>query len=312
MSNLQFTILLPTRAGFNYPQWLGRGSWLVLLFVLCVGLAILSGHYAGTSEQLQGRKLHQYSLSGGPFSLMGVSKNASGLTYNRDTGTLFAVINAPEQLLELDTDGNVLRTIPLAGFEDTEGVAHIGNNHFAIIEERRRGVVLVEVTAQTTQLDLAGQRRLSLPSGDRNNNGFEGLAADRANDRLFIVSEKNPRQLWQIDGFTGAGGSLILSTPLDVEKNNIGNRDLSGVYFDDVHQNLLLLSDESKLLTEINLRGTVISRMQLQDGVSGLSEDIPQPEGVTLDDRGFLYILSEPNLLFRFEPRRDNTAFAQN
>ena len=50
----------------------------------------------------------------------------------------------------------------------------------------------------------------------------------------------------------------------------------------------------------------------LRDGFAGLSADIGQPEGITLDERGFLYILSEPNLLFRFEPPRERGTLARN
>lgn len=166
MRDMQLAIPLPTRAPIDYRQWLRYGSCLALLLALCAGLTALSGRQADTSEQLPGRELHQYRLSGGPFTLAGVSNNASGLTYNRDTRTLFAVINSPEQLLELDTDGNVRRSIALEGFEDTEGVTYIGNNYFAIIEERRRGIVLAEVTEQTICLSRARQRRLSLPAGN--------------------------------------------------------------------------------------------------------------------------------------------------
>ncbi|MDI5568735.1 SdiA-regulated domain-containing protein, partial [Salmonella enterica subsp. enterica serovar Kentucky] len=39
----------------------------------------------------------------------------SGLTWNPDSGTLFAVTDHPSSVVELDTDGNVLRVIPSDG-----------------------------------------------------------------------------------------------------------------------------------------------------------------------------------------------------
>lgn len=296
----------------DYHKFFRLCGRLLLVFVLYGFFALGIESRPSTESHLPGRDLSLYRLKGGPVTLAGVTNNASGLTFNRDSGTLFAVINNPEKIIEADIDGNVLRSIELYGFEDTEGITYLGNNQFAIVEERRRGVVLIDISAQTTRLTLADQRRLILPPGDGNNNGFEGLATDRTNNRLFIVSEKHPRQLWQIDGFTGSGKTLAFSNPLDLEKQNYGSQDFSGVFFDDTHRNLLLLSDESKQLTEIDMRGNAVSRMSLRKGHAGLEVDIGQPEGVTLDDKGFLYILSEPNQLLRFEPYWTQAEFAIN
>ena len=51
---------------------------------------------------------------------------------------------------------------------------------------------------------------------------------------------------------------------------------------------------------EINTEGRTVDRLYLTAGWSGLSEDIPQAEGIALDDAGDLYIVSEPNLFYRF------------
>ncbi|MEM7148062.1 MAG: SdiA-regulated domain-containing protein [Verrucomicrobiota bacterium] len=44
--------------------------------------------------------------------------------------------------------------------------------------------------------------------------------------------------------------------------------------------------------------------MDLEKGFHNLDHPIPQAEGVTLDDERNLYIVSEPNLLYRFKPAR--------
>ena len=250
-----------------------------------------------------GLQLSRYKLTGTPITLPGVTNNASGLTFNTDTGTLFAIINNPEQLIELNTKGEILRTIALKGFEDTEGLAYLGNQQFAIIEERKRAIIIVSITSQTITLELASQRSIALPVSSANNNGFEGITTDPSSGRLYIVNEKSPRQLIQIDGFTTNQPNLSVSMPLDLEHKPMGNKDFSGVYFNAEFQTLLLLSDESKLLTEVDLSGQINSQLRLKAGHAGLTESIPQAEGITLDNEGALYILSEPNLLYRFDTK---------
>lgn len=79
--------------------------------------------------------------------------------------------------------------------------------------------------------------------------------------------------------------------------------DLSGLHFDRKSKHLLILSDESKLLTEADGDQT-ISYLELEKVWHGLKQSIPQAEGVTLDDDGNLYIISEPNLFYHFSPAK--------
>lgn len=43
-----------------------------------------------------------------------------------------------------------------------------------------------------------------------------------------------------------------------------------------------------------------VSFRSLARGGAGLLKGIPQAEGVTFDDEGYLYVVSEPNLFYRF------------
>ena len=78
-------------------------------------------------------------------------------------------------------------------------------------------------------------------------------------------------------------------------------RDLSSLQFDERTGHLLALSDESKLLLELGLDGKPISTLSLKKGQHGLTRSVPQAEGVAMDDKGTVYVVSEPNLLYRFE-----------
>jgi uncharacterized protein YjiK len=78
-------------------------------------------------------------------------------------------------------------------------------------------------------------------------------------------------------------------------------RDLSSLDYDAHTGHLLALSDESHLVIEINSDGRPISTLSLIGGQHGLEKSVPQAEGVATDDRGRLYVVSEPNLFYVFE-----------
>ena len=54
------------------------------------------------------------------------------LTWNPDSGTLFAVTDHPSSVVELDTDGNVLRVIPSDGDHDFEAIEYLGRNRYPV------------------------------------------------------------------------------------------------------------------------------------------------------------------------------------
>lgn len=68
--------------------------------------------------------------------------------------------------------------------------------------------------------------------------------------------------------------------------------------------NLLLLSEESAMVVEYDPRGMPVSLLPLWRGLHGLARKIPQPEGLALAPDGSLFIVSEPNLFYRFEKPR--------
>ena len=78
-------------------------------------------------------------------------------------------------------------------------------------------------------------------------------------------------------------------------------RDLSSLQFDERSGHLLALSDESRLLLELDVQGKPLSTLSLRKGAHGLKAAVPQAEGVAMDDAGTLYMVSEPNLFYVFK-----------
>ncbi|MFG8753201.1 SdiA-regulated domain-containing protein, partial [Pseudomonas aeruginosa] len=101
------------------------------------------------------------------------------------------------------------------------------------------------------------------------------------------------------------GVSLHVRDMSNLVKDKVFATDLSSVVFDQQSGHLILLSDESKLLIEMTDEGKVVSFRSLARGFAGLLKGIPQAEGVTIDDEGYLYVVSEPNLFYRFTRETD-------
>jgi uncharacterized protein YjiK len=246
--------------------------------------------------------LEQYQLAGEPVEITAVTNNASGLTYNPDTNTLFAVINDPEMILELNLQGDVIREVTMTGFKDTEGLTYLGEGRFALTEESRRSIVFIDSLEGIENLERNSYRSIAVPFAfSKRNRGFEGIAVDYQSGSLYVVNEKQPRRLLKIDGMLDPTQlSMSFSSPWDLEKRSLGKSDLAGLHFHAPTEHLLILSDESKRLTEVDTDGTTYGYIDLDKGDAGLQEAIEQPEGVTVDAKGDIYILSEPNKLYRF------------
>ncbi|CAM3802544.1 SdiA-regulated domain-containing protein [Parendozoicomonas haliclonae] len=234
--------------------------------------------------------------------LLGIDDNASGLTWNPQTETLFAVLNGPNQVLELSQSGDVLRRIPLNGFQDVEAITWIGGDNYVVADERYQSLVTIQVTPDTKEIDRTNLESVTIGIGAGTNKGFEGLAWDSQDNSIYVVRERDPMQLMKISGLHNQSrhqfGVHVDARLEETVRSN--NEDLSGLHIDPRSGHLLVLSDESNLVTEIDKTGKPISYMELFEGWHGLDEEVPQAEGLTMDDNGDIYILSEPNHFYRF------------
>jgi uncharacterized protein YjiK len=239
----------------------------------------------------------RYALKMGPIK-MGDKVNCSGITFNPESKSLFVVANSPTEIYELGMDGKIKRTIALTGFDDTEDIAFVSKRTFGILEEERGNFCLVDIDSNTTSVAYKSAVKFLVDAvGD--NVGLEGVAYDPIQDRFFVVKEKSPRRIYAFKRPT-TGRASAITKPWDIEAVYFGCKDLSGVFCHTGAGHLLILSDESKCVVEATLNGKEIARLSLKAGSAGLNASVPQPEGITMDEEGDLYICSEPNLLYVF------------
>lgn len=221
----------------------------------------------------------------------------SGLTWNPLTGTLFTVTGQNPQLVEFTAGGVILRRIRLDGFADPEAVEALGDGRLAIVDERRHLLAVFHLQPGVEHLDLAELVSYDLGFAEAGNKGFEGLAWNPQTRRLLLAKEREPLGLFSLPfpGEDGAAGTLEA-----VPGAHLLVRDLSSVTIDPRSGHTLLLSDESRLLVELDLEGKPRSFISLFGGLHGLVRGIQQAEGVAMDAEGNIYVIGEPNRFYVF------------
>lgn len=255
------------------------------------------------AAEWQGRSLWlpDYRVTVEAQVIDGLSDDVSALTYDPDRRSLFTVTNQRAELIELSLSGKILRRMPLTGFGDAEAVEYISPGIYVISDERAQRLFKVHVDANTRWLDAADSEQLSLGLGLNGNKGFEGLAYDSQGQRLFVAKERDPLRILEITGFPGDEQRLNLQVTDDQRRDRgLFVRDLSSLQFDERSGHLLALSDESRLVIELDLDGRPISTLSLLRGMHGLKRSVPQAEGLAMDEQGTLYLVSEPNLFYVF------------
>ncbi|MDZ3994815.1 SdiA-regulated domain-containing protein [Pseudomonas sp. Teo4] len=258
------------------------------------------------AEQSIGLDRYQVVVEAQPVE--GLDDDLSALTYDPDRKTLFTVTNARSELIELSLDGRILRRVPLTGFGDPEAVEYVGPNSYVITDERQQRLIRVRLDDDTMFLDANDAEQLSLGIGLNGNKGFEGLAYDSAGKRLFVAKERDPMMIYEIHGFPheNPGQPYAVHVVQDRKRDSrLFVRDLSSLQFDERSGHLLALSDESRLVLELDVEGKPLSTLSLRKGYQGLKETVPQAEGIAMDEAGAIYLVSEPNLFYVFKQPAD-------
>jgi uncharacterized protein YjiK len=261
----------------------------------CLSLAVA---LAVPASALASIDLSRYQLAG-RYPLPAVAAaEASAVTFNWDTGTLFVLGDEGTAVVEVDTQGHQLSVMNLTGFADTEGLTYIGDGRFAVVEERLQDVFELTYAAGGSA-DRAALRGVSL--GDTVGNvGLEGISFDPRDGSYVAVKEKTPIRVMHttIDFAAGMGTTADLFAPA------LGVLDLSDVQVLSTvpslagtpdADNLLVFSQESSLLLEITRAGEILSQFDF----AALAGDA---EGVTIDADGTIYIVGEAPELFVLRP----------
>ncbi|MBN46776.1 MULTISPECIES: SdiA-regulated domain-containing protein [unclassified Methylophaga] len=269
--------------------------WIAVLLITtllsgCLWFSTVSSAKAVQDSRWNLQQDYQFS---NVLTIDGIVDNLSGLTYHPESGHLYGVVNNPEQIVVMSKTGQLLQTIDLIGFSDTESIDYVKDNMFIISEERQQTVSFIEILDSTTQINYQDVKTIAISSPEKENKGIEGIAISQQHG-LFIVREKPARILHfsLTDDSNDSQFDAIKKLRLDVG-------DFSGLTLlnESTEQKLLVLSDESHSLHVIDFMGQERSRVRLGLGPFNLWPLMQQPEGVTSDTEGNIYIVGEPNQL---------------
>jgi len=244
--------------------------------------------------------LDQYQVAIEARFIDGLDDDVSALTFDPVRKSLFTVTQKNAELIELSLEGKILRRVALVGFGDPEAVEFISADTYVITDEREQRLIKIHLRKGTTFLDAADAEQMTLGVHMSGNKGFEGLAYDSVGKRLFVAKERDPMLIYEVQGFPHYNPEKSYAVHVVNNPKRDGGmfvRDLSSLQYDERSGHLLALSDESRLILELDVDGRPLSTLSLSKGRQGLHK----PEGIAMDDDGTLYLVSEPNLFYVFK-----------
>ncbi|WP_347902578.1 SdiA-regulated domain-containing protein [Pseudomonas purpurea] len=286
-------------------------SWLLLVGVVVYGVSVamhwddrgllwVSERFESPAARKESIWLPDYRAVVDAKLLPGMEGDeASDLAYNPLSKTLFSVMGKKPFLAELTLQGDVLRKIKLVGWGNPEGVAVMENGLIAIVDERKHVLSIVKVEPDTLELNINNFPQYDLGPSKDQNKAFEAIAWDPRKQQLLLGEERPPALFtWKSDG-----SQTLTGDKQKLPSDELDLRNLSALAIDPRTGHTLVLSADSHLLLELDEQGEQVSFMTLLGGFNGLKDTIPRAEGVAMDEAGTLYIVSEPNLFYRFEKK---------
>lgn len=174
----------------------------------------------------------------------------SGLAFGPNTATLLTVSDHTNQVYEMDLEGEIIRILDYTGL-DLEGVTYNWKQGLiAIVEEADREVTLLEYESGSKTETY----KIDIPIGS-DNSGLEGISFNSNNQMYYILNETNPDLMVVWNPAYG----IIIEINLDFAA------DYSGIFVDEKHSLLWIVSDQSKCIYKCDYNAKVLMEFRLDE-----------------------------------------------
>lgn len=241
-------------------------------------------------------------------------QEASAVTYNWDTETLFITGDGGRAVTQVSKTGQLIDTMTLAlgsspqgtDFYDPEGLTYIGGGQFVMSEERDRQLVKFTYVAGTT-LSRSGAQTVKIGTFV-DNTGTEGLSWDPQTSGFICLKELSPIGIFQT-GVDFIAGTATNGSPTTVNSTNLfdpallGMTDTADVFAlsnlpsmsgQPQAGNLLVLGQEDARIVNVDRSGVISSTLNItSDAGNPLTPAGQQHEGITMDRAGIIYVVNE-------------------
>jgi len=191
-------------------------------------------------------------------------------------GNLYIASDENGIIYRTNLEGEILQKIKTS-FSDLEGISYnpISKNLLLVDESKRHLITLNFDGTFIEKVKVKGKQ-------EHKNSGLEGVTFDTSKNKIYVLNEKSPKQLLELN----LKGEIKNKFELDFSK------DVSGICYDENEDKFWVISDESKAIYQISKKGKLRNKYKVS---------IEKMEGIVIY-RSKIYVVSDSlNKLFIFE-----------
>lgn len=231
-----------------------KRTLIYVLFLFANALFVFCGEYKNDNLKI----INEYKVN---------IPEPSDLALSIDGKYLWTVSDENSTVYLISLKGKIGKSFTVDA-EDLEGIVVLNESTIAVVSERSNEIILLNTEGKEISRHNLGFRK-------KGNVGLEGITVDKRTNNLFVVKEKKPRLLIELD---------IKLNELNRKEINFAN-DLSGLDFVEDTNDLWIISDESKLIAKCSPDGTLKEIFNV---------DITQIEGIAVDAKSNkIYVVSD-------------------
>jgi len=192
----------------------------------------------------------------------------SGLDLSKNNESLWAVSDKHSKIYQLDLMGRILQEIDIPG-NDFEGITLDINGHSLWLAQ--------ESLSELLRIDTLGNelQRIYVAGASNGSGGLEGITINTSKNHILLLKEKDPSVL------------IELNTTFEpvLFKHLYNASDYSGMDYNEINNELWIVSDQDKKVYQCDIRGNMINSYSI---------NIAKAEGIAFDrENNLIYIVSD-------------------